>query len=373
MIAPSRFALALLLAGALPAFAQTKAPAKAPGGLTFSGVNSIYRSNGVRLEGTPAQPARVTSPEIDCTAQVIAFDLAGNAISEVRAQTGVNLKLNMTPADSGPPTHVEVTCANATLTPKPMKLVLVGNVNGFYQVAGGAKNTISGDRAVLTQPNKNIVVDVEGGPKGVVLVVPAENMGRPDALGDLTVTAQRAHIDQATGNATFTGNAHAVSKGANAFDVAATEFTLTRAADGTLSTLTTTGRTQVKLDLPPDPTPATPAPAPEPAPTTGKDGKPVKAKPNYGKPTHVEVAADGAVIERATSTATFTGNVKGFYLLAPIGGVAAPYNFAGSKAIVTYVVPPAGTVPTGNAAPGLSVQVTGAPVSIDAPAFNFGF
>lgn len=351
MIASSRFAVALLLVGALPAVAQTKAPVKAPGGLTFSGVNSIYRSNGVRLEGTPAQPAHVTSPEMDVTAQVIALDVASGAVSQVRAQNSVNLKLNLPARNGAAPARVEVRCANATLTPRPFKLVLKGKLNGFYQLGNGAQTTLTGDVATFTEVNKNIVADVTG---GITLNVPAETLGRPDALGDLTITAQRGRINQADGTATFSGNARAISKGANSFDVAASEFVLTRAADGTISTLRTSGRTLVKLDLPPDAAPQASTPG----------------ATSVGRPTHVEVAADGAVIDRATSTATFDGNVKGFYSLSSAATPSAPYNFAGSRAVIRYVVPATGA--TDNLA-GLSVQVTGAPVSIEAPAFNLGF
>jgi hypothetical protein len=355
MIASSRFAVALLLASAFPALAQTKAPAKAPGGFTFSGVNSVYRSNGVRLEGTPKQPARVKSPELDVTAQVIAFDIKNGSPSEVRAQNSVNLKLDLPASPGGAPAHIEVRCSNATLTPRPFKLVLKGKLNGFYQIGNGARSTLTGETATFTRPNENIVAELTG---GITLVVPAETLGRPDDLGDLTITAQRGRINQADGSATFSGNARAVSKGANSFDVTASEFILTRSANGAIATLKTSGRTLVKLDLPPDLVPA----------ATEADATPSRAA--VGKPTHLEVAADGAVIDRSTSTATFDGNVKGFYQLNPGTRETQPYNFAGNRAVVRYVVPAAGAT---DALGGLSVQVSGEPVSIQAPAFNFGF
>lgn len=366
----TRLALAALLLSATPLLAQTQSPAaKAPGGFTYSAVNLVYRSNGVRLEGNAAHPAHVQSPELDVTAQVIAFDLAGNSISEVRAQTGVNLKLNFSSQGGGAPAHIEATCNSAVLVPGNRKLVLTGNLKGFYQVQGGAKNTLSGDSATLTYTGGNLLADLVG---GVTLGIPAESTGRPDAVGDIVITAQRARINQSDGSATFTGNAHAISKGgANAFDVAAPQFILTRGSDGTISTLRTSGRTLVKLDLPPDPAPAAAAPVAAPTATTPTPAKTAPTVSALGKPTHVEVAADGAIIERATSTATFDGNVKGFYRLSPPTGTPQNYNFVGNRAVIRYVVP-TGAQATGNALAGLNVEVTGVPVSVEGPAFNLG-
>jgi hypothetical protein len=360
MIASSRFAFALLLGAALPVFAQIKAPAKVPGGITISAEVTLARPNGVRLEGNPSKPVRLTSPELDLMAQVVALDFdttKGKTISEVRAQNSVSLKMNLTPKNGGAPARIEVRCANATLTPRPFKLVLKGKLNGFYQVTGGAKNTISGDTATFTQVNNNLIADVTG---GITVNIPAETLGRPDDLGDLTITAQRGRINQADGSATFSGNARATSKGgSNGFDVTATEFVLTREPNGTISTLKTVGRTLVKLDLPPDP-------APQPVAGATLD------KPGVGKPTHLEVAADSATINRSTSTAIFNGNVKGFYTLNPAAQGPQSYNFAGDIATISYAPSPA-TGATGNALAGLSVQVKGEPVSIEGPAFDFGF
>jgi hypothetical protein len=352
MMALSRFFLLVFLATALPSFAQTRP--KAPDNFKYFAVNLIYRSNGVRLEGTPAQPARVQTPELDVSAQVLAFDLAGKSISEVRAQNNVNLKLNIPARAGGAPARIEAKCASAVLTSSDRKLVLKGNLSGFYQIAGGVKNTLSGDSATLTFANGNLLADLVG---GVSLSIPAETLGRPDALGDLTITAQRARINQTDGSATFSGKARAISKGTgNSFDVSAAEFVVTRGADGTISTLKTTGRTLVKLDLPP-----------EAAPSNGANGD---GKATVGKPTRVEVAADSALIERATSTATFDGNVKGFYTLAPATGTPQNFDFVGNRAVVRYVAPAAGA---SGPLSGLSVQVSGAPVSLEGPSFDFGF
>lgn len=353
MTFPRTLLAALLLSA--PAFAQTafaqtvvapKAPPKPPGNLTFSGDLS-YRVGGVRLEANAQGPARVRLPQLDASARALALDLAGSTISQVRALGNVNFKLSLAPRGGGNAARIEATCDSATLTSGERRLVLKGHLKGFYQIAGGAKNTLSGDAATLYYQGENLVADLTG---GVTLRIPAETLGRPDAIGDVTISAQRAQINQGDGSATFAGNARAVSSGgANAFDVAAPRFTLTRGADGTISTLKTIGRTLVKLDLPPDPTPA---------------GAVADAN-SIGKPTRVEVASDSAVIERATSTATFEGNVKGFYRLAQ-NGEPQNFDFAGTRAVIRYL-PVAGQ----NALAGLSVQVKDA--AVGAPAFNLGF
>lgn len=346
----SRIGLAALLFFALPALAQTKAPAATSGGFKSSGDLS-YNSTGIRLQRNAKGLARVQSPEIDVTAQTISLGLVSGKITQVTARGSVNLKLNLSPRGGGAAARIEVRCTSAVLTPSERKLVLRGNLNGFYQVAGGARNTLSGDVATLTYPsNGNLVALLEGGARGVSLTIPAETVGRADALGAVTITAERASLNQSDGSAVFSGKARAISKGgANAFDVAATSFVLTRGASGAIATLKTTGRTLVKLDLPPDPTPA-------------------NATSGVGKPTHIEVAADSAVINRAASSATFEGNVKGFYRLAPASGAPQNFDFAGTRAVIGYAAAAPGG---GNAAAGLSVHVTGA--EVEGPALNFDF
>ncbi len=360
----SRIALSAWLFS-VPALAQTpKSAAELTGNSTSYGNLSI-NPNGVRLDATAKGPARVTSPQLDVSARAIALDKkAGGAVTQVRALNSVTFKLNLPASNGEGAARIEATCDNAVLTPKPLKLVLKGNLKGFYQLAGGAKNTLGGDEATFTKPGGNLLAELTG---GVTLVVPAETLGQSGEIGDVTVTAQRAQIDQSDGTATFAGNARAVSKGgANAFDVTAPRFTLTRQADGTFSSIKTLGRTLVKLDLPPDPTPAD-SPAP-----TGTNT-------SLGQPTHVEVAADGAVIEprtakRATSVATFEGNVKGFYRLTPPQGTAsgtptAPqnYNFVGTKAVIRYLPTPNGQ----NALAGFNLDLSDA--DIKGPPFDFGF
>lgn len=334
-----------------PVLAQQTA---APAGFSYKAARVVYRSNGVRLEGTASEPARIQSPEIDVTAPAIAFDLQGNGITEVRAVGGVNLKLNLSSKTGGQPAHIEATSTSATLTPADRKLVLRGNLNGFYQVVGGPKNTLKGEEATLSYLNKNLAVDLTGGAdgKGVIVTIPAEGGDKPGAIGTVTVSARKVTFDGTTGTGRFTGNARAVSNdGPNKFDVAAPEFLLSRGATGTISELTTVGRTTVKVDMPPQPA------------TAGATG----AAAQMGAPTHVEAVADGAVVNRDTSTLVFKGNVKGFYRLKPADGAAHDYNFVGDAATFKYA-------PTakGDLAAGLNVEVTGKPVTIEAPAFELG-
>ena len=340
----------------MPAWGQAPQTVAKPAGNSSYAGDLTYNANGVRLDANGRGAARVTLPQLDVAARSIAVDRRGNAPpTQIRAVGSVNFKLNVTPT-GGTPTRVEATCDNATLTPRPLKLVLRGNLKGFYQVAGGARNTLSGDTATFTNTGGNLVADLTG---GVTLVVPAQTVGQPGVLGDVKITAQRAQINESSGTATFAGNARAVSSGGtNAFDITAPRFTLTRTADGIISNIQTIGRTLVKLDLPPDPAPAATAAAP-----TGIGA--------IGQPTHVEVAADGAIIEpasakRASSVTTFDGNVKGFYRLIE-GATPKNYNFAGTRAVIRYAPTP------GNANPlaGFNIEVSNA--TGEGPAFDFEF
>ena len=81
-----------------------------------------------------------------------------------------------------------------------------------------------------------------------------------------------------------------------------------------------------------------------------------------GKPTHLEVTADKATVNRANSTGVFQGHVTGFYQLQ---GTKDPFNFKGDQATVKFDA----AAPTN----GLSVVVTGAPVDVEVPAFDFNF
>ena len=322
-----------------PVHAQTKA---APGDFTYAAPKVVARQSGVRLEGTAQNPARINSPQLSVVAPVIAFDLGKSTISQVRAQGGVALKLNVQASGTSPKTYVEAKADSAVLTTTNRTLQLVGNLTGFYQIGDGPKNPLSGARADLSFADKNFVADVQN----PVLQIPAEATGKADALGAIEVSAQRGQVNQSQGNATFSGNARAKSvAGPNAFDLSATNFVLSRGADGTISTLQTQGKTNVKYDLPPDPK----------APTNAS---------GIGVPTHIEVTADSANFVRSTGKATFTGNVSGFYRLQTATG-PQDYAFSGEQAIVSFNTQAASTQS------GLNIEFTGEPVKIKTPGFEF--
>ncbi|RYX85010.1 hypothetical protein EON83_07115 [bacterium] len=341
MFKPALSLLALLLLASVTTSAYAQ-PKPATGAFTYSAPKVIARENGIRLEGTVQNPARINSPQLSVVAPIIAFDLGQNTISQVRANGGVSLKLNVAAQGTSPKTYVEAKSDSATLTTTNRTLQLAGNLNGFYQIGNGGKNTLSGEKADLSFSGGNFAADVQN----PVLQIPAEVTGKLDALGNLQVSAQRGQVNQSTGNATFSGNARVTSAGGpNSFDLSAPTFVLSRGADGSISTLKAQGKTNVKYDLPPDPK-ATP----------GAGG--------VGTPTHIEVTADGAIFDRATSKATFSGNVRGFYRLQTANG-PQNYAFSGDQAVISFNSQAASTQS------GLNVEVTGAPVSIDAPAFEF--
>ena len=333
----SLFALALLFQ--VGTRAQTK---PASGAFTYSAPKVVARQNGIRLEGTAENPARINSPQLSVVAPIIAFDLGAKTISQVRADGGVSLKLNVAASGTSPKTYVEARADSAVLTTTNRTLQLVGHLSGFYQIGAGGKTNLSGERADLSFAGGNFQADVQN----PVLQIPAETLGRADALGELKVSAQRGQVDQSSGVATFSGQARAQSVGGtNAFDLSAPKFIIARGTDGTLSTIQTQGKTQVKYDLPPDPK--------TPANTSG-----------LGTPTHIEVTSDNATFNRATGKAIFSGNVSGFYRLQTATG-PQNYAFSGEQAVIGFN--PAAT----SAQSGLNVEVTGAPVLIGAPGFEF--
>ncbi len=340
-----RVVLAASLLACAPVWAQ-----KAPGNFTYSAGKLTRSPQGgtIRLDSTPGHPAKVTSPQLSLGANAIAFDLGGNTISEVRALDNVALKINLKPkSGTGETVHIESNSDAATLTTANRTLVLTGNLSGFYRIGQGPQTMLSGSKATFNYSGDTLDAFIESGANNQVeLLLPAET-GKADALGPVTLRADSLRIDQKNGFAYFIGNARALStSGSGKLDVKAPSFTVARAADGTIGTLTTNGITVTKLDLPPDPN--------------------AKTDATSTKPTHVEVTADKAVVNRATSTGVFDGNVKGFYVLQ---NAPSPFNFQGERATVKYDAQAAKTA--GN--DGLNVVVTGAPVDVQVPAFNLNF
>jgi lipopolysaccharide export system protein LptA len=357
----SHFALGVL--GVALAFSACVASAQAPqssGQFTYSADKvSLRAGKGVRLDGHAVIKA---PPQLEVRADAIAFDYKESQITEVRAIGNVNLKVTMTPKGGGKPTRIETTSDSATLVPQTRQLSLTGNVDGFFQPDGQPRTTLAGTKVVMNYVGQEISGDVSG---PIRLTIPAETVqggstpGAPNtAIGTVTITAREAKIDGKAGVVRFIGDARAISnEGPNKFDVAAPEFVLTRNNDNTIDTLKTAGRTTVKIDLPPEPTKA--------------GGSKSDDKPGVGKPTHVEATADSAVVQRATNTLTFEGNVVGFYQLAPPESEPQKYDFNGDKAVMRYVPDSQATI---EMPAGLKADITGTPgkpVEVSTPAFNF--
>lgn len=321
------------------------------GGVQWSGDKISIRESGVRLDGNAVIKA---PPQLEVRADAIAFDAAQGQITEVRAIGRVNLKVSLTPKGGGKATRIETVSDGATLKPQTRELTLTGNVDGFFQPEGQARTTLAGTKVVMNY----VGAELNGMMYGPIkLVIPGEAMqgssASPTAIGAVTITAREGRIDGRAGVVRFVGDARAVSDGPNQFQVSASEFVLTRNQADTIETLTTTGRTRVIVNLPPEPAAAGTAPG------------------TVGRPTRVEAEADSAVVNRATNTLNFDGNVIGYYLLAPAGGEPQKYDFTGNKATIRYV--PATQANAENPA-GLRAEITGSPgkpVEVLTPAFNF--
>ncbi len=329
-------ALAVVTILAAPVWAQT-----APGKSRFSADSVRTTPNGARADGNVI----IRQPEFDFDADSLAYDGAKlQEFSEIRARGNVKLRLAPRPKNSGDPGfQIQSKSDEATLTRTTRTLVLKGNLSGFYRVGNGPQTLLAGDKATFNFSPQGLNAVIEGAAgKQVELLLPGET-GKPDALGPITVRADSLRVDEANNAAYFNGNARALSNsGANKLDVAAPSFTLTRAADGTIGTLVTNGKTVTKINV----APAANAPATSQA------------------LSYVEVTADKATVNRATSTGVFEGNVKGFYRLQ---NSPEKFDFSGERVTVNY---DAQAAKTGD---GLSVNVTGTPVDVEVPEFSLGF
>jgi hypothetical protein len=348
------------------AYAQNVTPSAgaAVGGFKVMAEHSRATNKGVVLEGN----ARIISPQIDVAAAEIAFDSdSPRRITQVRAKTNVRLKATLPARAGGVPATVDVTCNEAIVDPIAKTLLLTGNVKGFYQEQGGPRRSITGDRAQLRYVNKNISADIAGGTQPVTLVVASGGTGAFADLGTITVTAQRANLDEGSGKATLTGGARAVSTGnGQQFDVLAEAFVVESDNTGKLSTLSTIGRTTAKFDLPDNPKSAA--------------GATARTAGDIGTPTHIEAMADQAIVRLANSSVTLQGNVSGFYdLRRPSTPATATspgtdssitrQNFSGADSAVLRVVDPAAANAANPA--GFQFDVRGKPVTIELPAFDF--
>lgn len=335
----------LALLPVLPARAQL-----APGATGFEAPFGRTTENplGYRLDGNAAKQALIRTPELEIKAGAIAFDgRTLESLTEVRALGNVNLQI--TPQSKGGPEQaiqIQSKSDEAKYTRATQTLVLQGNLSGFYRIGNGPQTMLSGNKATFKFSAQGVNALIESGDKSQVeLLLPAEK-GKADALGPVTVRADSLRLDQSNNAAYFTGNARAFSNGGtNKLDVSAPAFTLLRAADGTIGTLTTNGRTTAKMDVAPDV--ATPT-----------------ATPKANALTYVEITGDKAVVNRATSTGVFDGNVTGFYRLQD---APKPFNIKGEQVTVKFDPLAAKT------GDGLSVVATGTPVSVEVPAFTLGF
>lgn len=348
---------------------------------------------GLKLEGSAAQPAQITHPQLDVAAPTISADFDDNRqLKSVTATGGVQFKVSMTQKD-GPAVRIEAKCDNASLdrSAKARVLTLNGGVDGWFQSGNGPRNVLRGQTVKITsQPEAetNLVADIRGDAQGIRVDVPPpgnaasdakpititaqnaqlrQNKGTLDAdvdggaqgvrleipalpkndqtgalsVGAIVVTSQRASVRQADGSARFTGNAHAISsaEGTAKFDVSAAELVINRLPNGQWDALKATGRAKVKLDLPPD-----------------ANAKPLVEtnKLTFGKPNYVEVEANSATANLAKNSLNFEGDVKGFYRLPSANNSpVTDYKFSGEHAVISYS-PEAGSVVRG-----LGVEVTG--------------
>lgn len=331
-LSPLAFAAALALAA--PVWAQTS-----------SGKSYVDAANlAVTPTGGRAKGLIIRDPQIDFDADSASYD--GESVqkfTEIRARGNVRIRLAPKPKTrSEKPFQIQSKSNEATLTLATRTLVLKGNLSGFYRVAGGPQTLLRGEDATFNYSPQglNAVIRPKAGEQ-VELLLPAE-IGKPDALGPITARADLLRIDEANNAAYFSGNARAVSdSGANTLDVAAPSFTLTRASDGTIGTLATKGKTVTKINIAPD----------------------AKAPATANALSYVEVTADEATVNRATSTGVFNGNVVGFYRLQ---NSPQKFDISGERVTVTY---DAQAAKNGN---GLIVNVTGSPVRVEVPEFDLG-
>ena len=341
---------------------QMSQPNVSATGIEYGGQKQTLRPDGARLDGN-AYVKTIGSSALDARADAVALDLADGKPSEIRALGNVFFHVELPPkaGSSAKPVTVEARCNKATLEVKTRVVTLEGNVDGFYQEQGGPKNLLSGDAVTIQQVGDQFVSSVQG---NVRVVVPAETVSSSNQnFGAITITAERSDVDQKTGVLTFSGNARARSEGGeNGFDVAAPSFSVMRGASGTIDTLKTSGKTLIKIDLPPEP------------PRAGDAATPNKGAASAGHPTHVEAIANSATVLRgAANTLILEGDVSGFYRLQPAGAAAADYRFNGDRAVIKYARPENATGSSGAVPEGLQVEVTGKPSAIQAPSFGLGF
>lgn len=375
----------------------------------------IINAKGERFEGSAANPVRLQAPDLSISAPLVVAD---NAAKTIVGRNGVQLNLGR---EAGDGLYIEAKSQTATLNLVPVNerrtLTLTGNISGFYR-SNGARNTLSGNRAVISfgRSSGDVHVDVEGGAGGVRLEF--SGLGAGDDSAPIIVTARNAAIDQKSGVARLTGNAHAISQPAegalqaqNSFDIAAANFVINtvEVADADnpkirrrrFDSLRSEGRTTLKLTLPPDDT-NTPADNAQNA--TAADNNDSNGGLSL-RPTYLEAAADGVTLTQPKTPApnqrrvvTMEGNVAGFYRVAapkPKPGAVLTaaqtqaqteranqrFQFSGDKATITGTtrprrsddpVPPA-PAEASKTVTDIEFEFSGRPVTTELPGFDLGF
>jgi hypothetical protein len=357
-------ALLLCAALALPAArAQAQAQPQTVGGFRLEGEARVTaRAGGVRIEGANGKSVRIFSPQLDVAAPIIAVDIAGSTITQVRAQNGVVFKANVDRRVGGKASKllIEARAGSATLdVPRDARrtLKLTGGVDGFYEVDGG-RSSLKGTSATLSfgSGSNDLQVEVEGGPAGVTLSLASQMFGAKTPLGDVSLSGARAVVNQVAGIARFSGASRIRSNGmvngraeGIKLDVSAAGFEAKMSTVGgrqNIASVQTQGRATVVLDLPP-------APAGQAA---GASSRPVR----------LEVSADTATVEPGEQKMLLSGNVRGNYVLRNALGRDDKFEFSGDSALVRVLESAAADAPLN-----FELDVVGKPVGIDLPAFDF--
>lgn len=365
--------------GAASPGADSAVPTRAP--FVLKAQKASYVGSKFHLSGDVV----FISAQFDVRAPIVNGEMGRSGTpAHIQARGGVNFKIELGDKATTAPAHFEGRSDTADLNIAQNILVLKGNLDGSYQVAGGKPDKLRGSQATITFVRPNLNVEVDGGADGVRFEfapdTPKPSKNNPDPnpqnanaagnqtppansqnteakipaqIGTVVVTAQHATVNAllnnvgdatpaatqhggATGTVRFIGNARAVSTdGPQQFDIAAPEFVLTRGTTGALDNLKTAGRTQLKIDFPqPAPTGAAPAVA--------AGGAPAQASKSsaLGTPTHVEAQADVMTLQPALSQATLQGNITGFYRLTNETGETQEFDFSGADNVAMKNVSP---------------------------------
>lgn len=381
-------ALAMALVSVAPLRAQQQS-GKA-GNFVFSADHITTPGGSLRIEGNARlytlEPS--TLPQLDISAPLVTAD-SYVSIRRVRASGGVSFKYSAvrpaaTAGEADVPISIQASGQEVLLDSQPdaknrRTLTLTGSVDGFYQV-GKDRTALRGQSAVISfgQKSNDVVATLDGGTQPLELQLPNQSLGPQVSLGKVTLRAQHAVINQATGIYHLEGGARLSSEGPATLQVSAGAFDATFITEKVkerdvrrLSRLASLGRISFLLALPPESvgTPVSgakdstypfsassavlslvprtqPSPQPSPQPASSAAGKAAQPdtsgttdaagqskKPDSSLvPVRVDVAADSAVIEieprpntqALTQALTLSGNVSGSYVLREVLSASRP-------------------------------------------------